>query len=115
MTTVALLTSVASDSSRVSNPTAVRISEKEESHFLFLSLHERQQNEMESRIFNEVQDTKRAFAASTPYLHAVLQDLVQPELLKEVRKEVLSQLHFTEKETDIYRVQPPFGYECLDL
>ena len=59
---------------------------------------------MESRIFNEVQDTKKAFAASTPYLHAVLQDLVQPDLLKEVRKEVLSQLHFTEKETDIYRV-----------
>lgn len=59
---------------------------------------------MESRIFKEVQQTKEAFATSTPYLHAVLQDLVQPELLKKVRQEVLSQLHYTEKETDIYRV-----------
>ncbi|KAI7871903.1 Oxoglutarate and iron-dependent oxygenase degradation C-term-domain-containing protein [Spinellus fusiger] len=47
---------------------------------------------------------KEAYAASTPYLHCKIEELIHDDLLRNVRKEILSKLHFTLKETDIYKV-----------
>jgi prolyl 3-hydroxylase /prolyl 3,4-dihydroxylase len=54
------------------------------------------------------QETTRAFhdayKSSTPYPHAVVQNLVQESLLRDVRSEISEHIHFTLKETDIYRI-----------
>ncbi|KZT12591.1 nuclear protein [Laetiporus sulphureus 93-53] len=42
---------------------------------------------------------------STPYKHAVVEKLVQDDLLQRVKDEALEQLSFSEKETDIYKVK----------
>ena len=53
-------------------------------------------------------DTKRSFKSayehSQPYPHAVVPSLIQNELLRNVRKEITEHVHFTLKETDIYRI-----------
>ncbi|EJU06373.1 hypothetical protein DACRYDRAFT_97845 [Dacryopinax primogenitus] len=45
-----------------------------------------------------------AYEASEPYKHAVLDRLVDDDLLKKVKDEILGELRFAEKETDIYKV-----------
>jgi Rps23 Pro-64 3,4-dihydroxylase Tpa1-like proline 4-hydroxylase len=53
-------------------------------------------------------DTKRSFKSayehSQPFPHAVVPSLIQNELLRNVRKEITEHVHFTLKETDIYRI-----------
>ncbi|OQO06068.1 hypothetical protein B0A48_08656 [Cryoendolithus antarcticus] len=44
------------------------------------------------------------YAASTPYKHAVVRSLVDDSLLRSVRKEIIDSIHFTPKETDIYKI-----------
>ncbi|KAF8429004.1 Oxoglutarate and iron-dependent oxygenase degradation C-term-domain-containing protein [Tirmania nivea] len=58
------------------------------------------------RLFEKpVKDGYRDFyTASEPYKHAVIQPLIDDSLLRNVRKEILNNLHFTRKETDIYRI-----------
>ncbi|KZO98146.1 hypothetical protein CALVIDRAFT_479244 [Calocera viscosa TUFC12733] len=46
----------------------------------------------------------QAYEASEPYKHAVLPALVDDALLREVKDEILNELRFAEKETDIYKV-----------
>ena len=46
------------------------------------------------------------YAQSQPWKHCVLETLVKDELLERVKDECLSQLSFTQKETDIYKVRP---------
>ncbi|KNE58238.1 hypothetical protein AMAG_05048 [Allomyces macrogynus ATCC 38327] len=57
-------------------------------------------------LFNEdyVQHLANNYKASHPYLHCVMHPLVREDLLRAVRAEIMGQLHFTEKETDIYKV-----------
>ncbi|ETW84031.1 hypothetical protein HETIRDRAFT_433015 [Heterobasidion irregulare TC 32-1] len=45
-----------------------------------------------------------AYRESEPYKYAVVDKLFQDNLLHKVKSECLHQLHFTEKETDIYKV-----------
>ncbi|KAJ2926271.1 hypothetical protein H1R20_g10808, partial [Candolleomyces eurysporus] len=45
-----------------------------------------------------------SYEASGPFKHTVVDKLFQDELLKKVKDECLTQLSFTEKETDIYKV-----------
>ena len=45
-----------------------------------------------------------AYRTSEPYKHAIVDKLFQDDLLVNVKDECLSQLSFTEKETDIYKV-----------
>ena len=45
------------------------------------------------------------YAASGPYKHAVVETLFQDELLEKVKDEILNEIAFTVKETDIYRVR----------
>ncbi|ODQ66259.1 hypothetical protein NADFUDRAFT_45774 [Nadsonia fulvescens var. elongata DSM 6958] len=43
-------------------------------------------------------------ANSEPYKHGVIPKLMDDKLLRKVRNEIMSELHFTKKETDIYKV-----------
>lgn len=45
-----------------------------------------------------------SYAKSGPYPHAVVANLIQEDLLRDVRKEITENIHFTLKETDIYRI-----------
>lgn len=50
------------------------------------------------------QELADTFKKSKPYLHCVIDNLCNDDLLRKVRKEIMSALHFTVKETDIYKV-----------
>lgn len=47
---------------------------------------------------------RKYYEQSGPYPHAVVPSLIQEELLRSVRREVTEHVHFTLKETDIYRI-----------
>ncbi|ANB15501.1 Tpa1p [Sugiyamaella lignohabitans] len=47
---------------------------------------------------------KVSIETSGPYKHGVIKPLINDELLRKVRTEILNELHFTRKETDIYKV-----------
>lgn len=49
---------------------------------------------------------KASYEHSRPFKHALVEKLFQDELLTKVKDECLSELSFTEKETDIYKVSP---------
>lgn len=48
---------------------------------------------------------EKAFKESKPYLHCKIDTLVNDTLLRKVRDEILSNISFTLKETDIYKVK----------
>ena len=48
------------------------------------------------------------------YLHGVIHDLIDEQLLRRVRAEILDNLHFTEKETDIYKIHQSGDLANLD-
>ncbi|KAF1996813.1 Fe II 2-oxoglutarate-dependent dioxygenase-like protein [Amniculicola lignicola CBS 123094] len=54
------------------------------------------------------------YAASQPYKHAVIQDLVNDELLRNVRNEIREHISFTPKETDIYKIHQSGDLANLD-
>ncbi|KAI0307124.1 Oxoglutarate and iron-dependent oxygenase degradation C-term-domain-containing protein [Multifurca ochricompacta] len=45
-----------------------------------------------------------SYSTSQPFKHALIEKLFQDDLIQQVKDECLSELHFTEKETDIYKV-----------
>ena len=47
---------------------------------------------------------RSGYQESKPYPHAVVPSLIQDDLLRSVRREIVSHIHFTLKETDIYRI-----------
>ncbi|KIY52290.1 hypothetical protein FISHEDRAFT_35504 [Fistulina hepatica ATCC 64428] len=53
---------------------------------------------------NNIARLRSSYEASKPFHYAVVDKLFQDELLKNVKDECLSELNFTEKETDIYKV-----------
>ncbi|KAM3535526.1 hypothetical protein MY4038_001211 [Beauveria bassiana] len=54
------------------------------------------------------------YAKSTPYKHAVIHELVNDKLLRSVREEVRVNVHFTPKETDIYKIHQSGDLANLD-
>ena len=63
---------------------------------------------------NTIHRLHTEYAASAPFKHAIVDKLFQDEILMGVKDECLSELSFTEKETDIYKVRmrrdsPEFG------
>ena len=52
-----------------------------------------------------LQTIRKAFMESKPYLHCKIDKLMNDDLLRRVRKEIFNELHFTLKETDIYKVK----------
>ena len=49
------------------------------------------------------------YKTSSPFKHCVVEQLFKDTLLESVKEEILQNIHFTEKETDIYRVRT-YGY-----
>jgi hypothetical protein len=45
-----------------------------------------------------------SYSSSEPFKHALVGKLFRDDFLQNVKDECLSELHFTEKETDIYKV-----------
>ena len=54
------------------------------------------------------------YAVSEPYKHAVVPSLVNDDLLRAVRREILDNIHFTPKETDIYQIHQSGDLANLD-
>ncbi|KAN0061740.1 putative component of NuA3 histone acetyltransferase complex [Thecaphora frezii] len=54
------------------------------------------------------------YQASGPYKHAVVPGLINEDLLKAAREEIISELRFAEKETDIYKVNQTGDLANLD-
>jgi len=48
------------------------------------------------------------YLSSAPFKYAIVEKLFQDDLLLKVKDECVSDLNFTEKETDIYKVCPSF-------
>lgn len=57
----------------------------------------------------------REYRRSKPFLHAVVDQLFQDDLLTSVKDECLRELSFTEKQTDIYRVRQVTAHSCIHL
>jgi len=55
-----------------------------------------------------------AYAQSEPYKHAVVSGLIDDTLLRSVRTEILDNIHFTPKETDIYKIHQSGDLANLD-
>jgi Rps23 Pro-64 3,4-dihydroxylase Tpa1-like proline 4-hydroxylase len=62
---------------------------------------------------NEAEKYRQQYSKSGPYRHCVLTKLFNDDLLRKVRKEIL-ELQFTEKETDIYKVNQTGDLKNLD-
>lgn len=56
------------------------------------------------------QEIADRYSSSSPYKHAVVRSLMNDQLLRSVRNEILENIHFTLKETDIYKL-----YQSGDL
>ena len=54
------------------------------------------------------------YAASEPYKHAVISSLIDDSLLRSVRNEIRENVHFTPKETDIYKIHQSGDLANLD-
>ncbi|KAI9496158.1 Oxoglutarate and iron-dependent oxygenase degradation C-term-domain-containing protein [Zychaea mexicana] len=60
------------------------------------------------------EEIRKAFMESKPYLHCKIDKLMNDDLLRRVRKEIFENLHFTVKETDIYKVHQTGDLANLD-
>lgn len=54
------------------------------------------------------------YAKSKPYKHAVVSNLIDDSLLRSVRSDILDNIHFTPKETDIYKIHQSGDLANLD-
>jgi prolyl 3-hydroxylase /prolyl 3,4-dihydroxylase len=54
------------------------------------------------------------YAESEPYKHGVISSLINDDLLRSVRNEIRENVHFTPKETDIYKIQQSGDLANLD-
>lgn len=54
------------------------------------------------------------YAKSGPYLHTVVSGLMDDDLLRSVRNEIRENIHFTPKETDIYKIHQSGDLANLD-
>lgn len=60
-------------------------------------------------------EIRKAFMESKPYLHCKIETLMNDDLLRRVRKEIFDNLHFTLKETDIYKVRVVYRLSRLPI
>nr|POF22406.1 prolyl 3,4-dihydroxylase ofd1 [Quercus suber] len=77
---------------------------------------ERMQHHFRPELFDTatVEAFTASYAASTPYKHAVVSDLIDDALLRAVRAEIVENIHFTPKETDIYKIHQSGDLANLD-
>ncbi|KAE9985369.1 hypothetical protein BLS_008308 [Venturia inaequalis] len=65
-------------------------------------------------VFSKQSAYTTEYAKSQPYKHGVIQGLIDPSLLRKVRHEIKEHLHFTPKETDIYKIHQSGDLANLD-
>ncbi|KAK3677059.1 putative component of NuA3 histone acetyltransferase complex [Recurvomyces mirabilis] len=65
-------------------------------------------------VFGSADKYAADYAASTPYKHAVVHNLISDPLLRSVRSEIVENIHFTPKETDIYKIHQSGDLANLD-
>lgn len=61
-----------------------------------------------------LENHSKAYAKSEPYQHGVVSALINDTLLRSVRQEILDNIHFTPKETDIYKIHQSGDLANLD-
>ncbi|KAF2085598.1 hypothetical protein K490DRAFT_74993 [Saccharata proteae CBS 121410] len=61
-----------------------------------------------------LEEYRKKYAKSKPYLHGVITDLINPSLLRSVRDEIREHISFTPKETDIYKIHQSGDLANLD-
>ncbi|KAI1760353.1 oxygenase-like protein [Hypoxylon sp. FL1150] len=63
---------------------------------------------------DELNKYTQGYAASTPYKHSVIPQLIDDKLLRSVRNEIRDNVSFTPKETDIYKIHQSGDLANLD-
>ncbi|KAL8697384.1 MAG: hypothetical protein Q9201_007151 [Fulgogasparrea decipioides] len=66
------------------------------------------------QLLQQAEEYHEKYITSKPYQHGVLQDLLEPQLLRKVRTEIQEHLSFTPKETDIYKIHQSGDLANLD-
>ncbi|KAI0013420.1 Oxoglutarate and iron-dependent oxygenase degradation C-term-domain-containing protein [Xylariaceae sp. FL0662B] len=61
-----------------------------------------------------LEEYTQGYAKSTPYKHSVIHELIDDKLLRTVREEIKSNVSFTPKETDIYKIHQSGDLANLD-
>ena len=61
-----------------------------------------------------LQNYTKEYSESKPYKHSVIGSLIDDDLLRSVRNEIRDNVHFTPKETDIYRIHQSGDLANLD-
>lgn len=56
-----------------------------------------------------ISNLQEEYKKSKPYHHAVVSQLFDPEFLRKAREELVEQVSFTEKETDICKLNLPLN------
>ncbi|KAL9600437.1 MAG: hypothetical protein Q9219_003190 [cf. Caloplaca sp. 3 TL-2023] len=67
-----------------------------------------------SGLLQQADKYREQYITSEPYKHGVIQDLLEPQLLRTVRSEIQANLSFTPKETDIYKIHQSGDLANLD-
>ncbi|KAL9021907.1 MAG: hypothetical protein Q9185_000921 [Variospora sp. 1 TL-2023] len=65
-------------------------------------------------LLQEADNYHKQYIDSQPYKHGLIQNLLEPRLLRMVRAEIQASLSFTPKETDIYRIHQSGDLANLD-
>ncbi|KAL8855999.1 MAG: hypothetical protein Q9178_007369 [Gyalolechia marmorata] len=65
-------------------------------------------------LLQQAEKYQKEYTTSEPYKHGVIQALLRPELLRNVRAEIQNNLSFTPKETDIYKIHQSGDLANLD-
>ncbi|KAL9007775.1 MAG: hypothetical protein Q9173_007027 [Seirophora scorigena] len=65
-------------------------------------------------LLQEADKYQKQYVDSQPYKHGLIQNLLDPQLLRNVRAEIQANLSFTPKETDIYRIHQSGDLANLD-
>ncbi|KAL8736527.1 MAG: hypothetical protein Q9181_002397 [Wetmoreana brouardii] len=65
-------------------------------------------------LLQQAEDYHEKYITSKPYQHGVIQNLLEPQLLRKVRFEIQGNLSFTPKETDIYKIHQSGDLANLD-
>jgi len=65
-------------------------------------------------LFDKADEFAAQYAKSWPYKHCVISELVDDALLRKVRDEIKANVHFTPKETDIYKIHQSGDLANLD-
>lgn len=65
-------------------------------------------------LLQQAEGYHQQYSKSEPYKHGVIQNLLAPQLLRDVRSEIQANLSFTPKETDIYKIHQSGDLANLD-